>query len=205
MRQGEKADLLFFIFLERVRIDKMETSDTILNMEWNDQFLALFDSCLSEYNSGNSNFQSYYTEDDLGFLKIIGYKPRELFDFVEDLADCGAPSRSAALLVAAVRRDYFLVVQNGQASSTELDSADFPAKTDTLAGIPYFTRLVKKAKAKLRGELHPNLMFGCAGDRNFLKSHGNIPIADFLRNVWSAGEDEERIVAYVLSYKNSNA
>ena len=28
---------------------------------------------------------SYYTPEDLTFLSSIGYKPRELFDFVEDL------------------------------------------------------------------------------------------------------------------------
>ena len=56
-------------------------------MTWNDQFLTLFRSCLAKYKAGNKDFTSYYSADDLTFLKSIGYKPRELFDFVEDLAE----------------------------------------------------------------------------------------------------------------------
>ena len=42
-------------------------------------------------------------------------------------------------------------------------------------------------------------MFSCGGDRKFLREHGNIHAADFLRNVWSAGDDDARISKYVRS------
>lgn len=168
-------------------------------MTWNEQFIDLFEHCLSRYQKGDKNFADYYSQDDLQFLKSIGYKPRELFDFIEDLADEKEPSLSTALLIAAVRRDYFLVAQQGQHSDHEITSADLPTFGDTLEGIAYLPRIITKAQAKLRGELDPDIMFGCGGDRSFLRKHGNIHPADFLRHVWASEDDDAKIAAYVRS------
>ena len=166
-------------------------------MTWNDKFLELFRRCLSAYQNGNEDFMSYYTPNDLTFLASIGYKPRELFDFIEDLADDGAPSESTALLVAAVRRDYFLVVQKGEVSSQEFTSNDFPSSDEKIEGISYLPRIVAKAEAKLKGELHPNIMFGCGGDRRFLLKHGDLNPADFLRHVWAADGDPTQLLSFL--------
>jgi len=168
-------------------------------MTWNDQFLTLFRRCLEQYNSGNTDFNSYYSNEDLAFLKSIGCKPREFFDFVEDLGDGGSPTESTALLVAAVRRDYLTAMQDGELSSKEITKNELPTFGDELDGLAYLPRLITKARAKLRGELDPDIMYGCGGDRNFLKNHGDIPMADFLRNVWAAGEDDQKIAEYVKS------
>ncbi len=166
-------------------------------MTWNDTFLALFDRCSEQYRQGNTNFMSYYSEADLEFLATIGYKPRELFDFIEDLGDAGEPTRSTALLVAAVRRDYLYVMQGGQHSSHEISRSDLPTFGDQLGGFGYLPRIIVKARAKLKGELDPDMMYGCGGDRNFLRNHGNIHLADFLRNVWASGDNDQEILAYV--------
>ena len=137
-------------------------------MTWNDQFTELFQRCLKEYQSGNSDFNSYYSAEDSSFLKSIGYKPRELFDFVEDLADGGVPSASTALLIAAVRRDYFIVEQNCEHSDKEFNRDDIPSFNEKLSDIAYLPRIIAKARAKLKGELDPDLMFSCGGDRKFL-------------------------------------
>jgi len=166
-------------------------------MTWNDEFLALFDRCARAYQDGNRDFESYYAADDLRFLEGIGCKTREFFDFVEDYCEEGEPSISTALLIAAVRRDYFLNVQHRTASGRVLTRDDVPTFGDDLAGIPYLPRILAKARAKLRGELDPDLMFGCGGDRNFLLKNGGIHPADFLRAVWMAGEDDEKAAAWV--------
>lgn len=168
-------------------------------MTWNDQFLALFDRCLASYQGGNKDFASYYSTEDLSFLASVGYKPRELFDFIEDLVDEGEPSRSTALLVASARRDYFLIMQQGQHSTNEITSQDLPTFGDELAGMRYLPRIIKKARHKLTGELDPNIMYGCGGDRKFLREHGNIHPADFLRHVWASDGDDAKIAAYVRS------
>ena len=63
-------------------------------------------------------------------------------------------------------------------------------------GIAWLPRLIVKARAKLRGEMPPELMYGCGGDRPFLRGV-NIHLADFLRVVWAAGEDDRRVVEHV--------
>lgn len=166
-------------------------------MTWNDQFLSLYRRCVEQYRGGNDDFHSYYEPDDLEFLASIGYKPRELFDFVEDLVDANEPSESTALLVAAVRRDYFLTVQNGEHSDVEITADDIPARDETLDDVPYFPRILAKARAKLRGELHPDLMFSCGGDRGFLRKHGDINPADFLRHVWASGDEDTHMVEFL--------
>lgn len=168
-------------------------------MTWNDQFTVLFSECLEKYTAGNKDFSSYYSAEDITFLQSIGYKPRELFDFVEDLADDKTPSASTALLIASVRRDYLYTMQNGQLSDHEISTADLPTFGDTLDGMSYFPRILAKARAKLKGELDPDIMYGCGGDRKFLKNHGNIHLSDFLRNVWSSGESDQHIIDYVRS------
>ena len=168
-------------------------------MTWNDQFLSLFRRCLEQYQGGNEDFNTYYEASDLEFLNSIGYKPREMFDFVEDLGDEGEPTESTALLIAAVRRDYFLVVQDGKHSNVEITANDIPSRADAYEGIAYLPRIIAKAEAKLRGELHPNLMFCCGGDRKFLADHGIHP-ADFLRHVWAADGDVAAVHAFVRSH-----
>jgi hypothetical protein len=167
---------------------------------WNDQFMTLFNRCLEQYQRGNYDFNSYYSASDLAFLAGIGCKPRELFDFVEDHgADLPA---TTALLVATVRRDYFLMEQDGKPSGSELKPGDLPARDAQLAGIPWLPRILSKARAKLRGELNPDIMYGCGGDRMFLESHGISP-SDFLRRVWKAGDDDQAVANYVLAKKAS--
>jgi len=169
-------------------------------MTWNDTFLELFNRCLELYRNGNKEFETYYNDEDLAFLKEIGYRKREFFDFVEDFADGGVPTPTTALLVAAVRRDYFQVVQNGEISRGPVAKRDeIPAKDSVLDGITYLPRILVKARAKLRGELDPDLMFCCGGDRRFLRENGNLHPADFLRRVWAAGDDDQKVLAWIRS------
>lgn len=166
-------------------------------MTWNDEFLSLFDRCLSTYQSGNQDFTSYYDRRDLEFLHAIGYQPRELFDFVEDFADQDVPSISTALLVAAARRDYFQTAQKSIPSDRVVSADDVPGFDEEMEGMAYLPRILAKGRAKLRGELHPDLMYGCGGDRRFLKEHGNIHPADFLRNLWATDDDDAKICAWL--------
>ncbi len=166
-------------------------------MTWNDTFLALFDRCTARYRSGDADFKNYYSPEDLSFLGGIGYQPREFFDFVEDFCDQEVPTVSTALLVAAVRRDYFLTIQHGQTSDLRLTADDIPSFGEDLHGIAYLPRIIAKGRAKLRGELDPDLMFGCGGDRNFLSKNGDIHPADFLRHLWAADDDDAKIAAWV--------
>lgn len=170
-------------------------------MTWNDSFLALFDRCVATYKEGNHDFETYYSPEELKFLQSIGYQRREFFDFIEDFCEDGEPSISTALLVATVRRDYFLTIQKGNVSSKVVAADDLPTFGDELDGMPYFPRILVKARAKLRGELDPDIMFACGGDRNFLTKHGNIHPADFLRQVWACELDDQKLANWIKQQK----
>lgn len=167
--------------------------------DWNNRFLTLFDQCVAKFESGNTDWNTYYNAGELDFLISIGYKPREFFDFVEDYKGYGDPTPGTALIIAAVRRDYLAVIQHGEISNHEVQTSELPAKTAEVDGIAWLPRIIVKARAKLRGEMEPELMYGCGGDRRFLKSFDIHP-ADFLRVVWAAEEDDAKIIAYVKSH-----
>ncbi len=171
-------------------------------MDWNETFLALFDRCISDYKNGGRDYENWYSKKELGFLDSIGCQKREFFDFVEDFCEDGVPSVSTALLVAAVRRDWFLTVQNRQPSDAKpLTADDIPTFGEELEGIAYLPRIIAKGRAKLRGQLDPDLMFDCGGDRNFLSKHGGIHPADFLRNLWAADGDDGKVAAWVRDFE----
>lgn len=167
---------------------------------WNDTFLELFSRCCERYRSGQTDYTLYYNGDDLEFLRGIGCQRREFFDFVEDYCDEGRPSPGTALLIAAVRRDFFIVKQDAVWSEADkLNVETIPSFGEELEGMAYLPRILAKARAKLRGELDPDLMFGCGGDRNFLRKHGEIHPADFLRQVWAADTDDLALARWVNS------
>jgi hypothetical protein len=102
--------------------------------------------------------------------------------------------------VAAVRRDYFLTVQGSTPEDgPDLTRDDVPTFGEDLEGVHYLPRILAKARAKLRGKLDPDLMYGCGGDRNFLRKHGNLHPADFLRQVWAAADDDQRVLAWLAA------
>ncbi len=172
------------------------------NYHWASQFGELFVSCCDEYEDGNKDYLEWFDEEDMVFLKSIGARPREIFDYVEDCcsAEGDEPTPETALLVAAVRRDYLLVEQKGVLSDQSVPASTLPAKTADLEGITWLPRIIAKAEIKLRGELDDDTMFGCGGDRAFLEKHKIHP-ADFLRVVWAARGDKDRILRFVKSGK----
>jgi len=163
---------------------------------WETRFLDLFDRSLDRYRSGEQDLDAYFDANDLEFLHTIGYKPREFFDFVEDYGDGQDPSPAAAVLIASARRDYLHVVQQGRRSSHEITPEELPPKDEEFGGVRWLPRIIMKAEGKLRGELHPDIMFSCGGDRAFLREHDIHP-ADFLRVVWAADGDREKVLEYV--------
>jgi len=168
-----------------------------MNYSWASSFRSLFDRCLQRYRAGDTAFDTWFPGEDSVFLKEIGYRPREFFDFVEDHANFGGePSPETALLVAAVRRDYFRVVQGRKWSTDIVTPEILPPKNAELDGIPWLPRILAKARAKLRGEMDPDIMFGCGGDRSFLQQFDLHP-ADFLREVWAADDDAAKMLSYV--------
>jgi hypothetical protein len=172
-----------------------------MSASWETALLTVFDRWLARYRAGETNWEAFANAEDEAFLRIIGYKPRELFDYVEDHANYGEPDAGTIINIAGVRREYLLEVQGGKPSSSVIKPSDLPAKTDAIEGIPWLPRLIKKAEGKLRGELDPEIMYCCPGDWAFFDLHGLDPV-EFLRFVWECDGDRDRIVQHVVAAGN---
>lgn len=166
------------------------------NYNWPKEFRELFEDGMDAYRAGKQEAIAIFADEQQQFLEKIGAMPQEIFDFIEDTFHGGEPGMETTLLLTATRREYFLGVQKGKRSARIIDMDTLPAKSAQLGGIQWLPRIIEKARAKLRGEMPPDLMYCCGGDRAFLREHG-IHADDFLREVWAAGDDAPRILKFV--------
>jgi hypothetical protein len=140
--------------------------------------------------------QTYFNAEELAFLTANGLTAQNLFDYAEDHHNYSEPGYDQALAIELVRRDYFLNIQLGRPSGQMIEAETMPAKTESVLGIEWLPRLIPKAKAKLRGELPPTLMYCCGGDRRFFTTHDILP-AEFLTLVWRNFQDTTAIIHWV--------
>ena len=162
-----------------------------------DKFHALYDKAVKTYAAGQTDQAKYFTTDEKAFLAANGISVQAKYDYAEDHNNGGEPGYDRALAIETVRRDYFLNVQGGKASTVVLDEAKMPAKADAVKGIEWLPRIIPKTKAKLRGELPASLMYSCGGDRRFFKQHDIHP-AEFLSLVWRNGDNDAATIDWVV-------
>ena len=168
------------------------------------RFRGLYDAAVDRYAAGQRGASGYFTREETAWLAANGLTPQHLYDYAEDENSGGEPGFDQALSIELVRRDYFVNVQGGRASSAVLDEAALPAKTDSVGGIEWLPRIIPKTRAKLRGELPASLMYCCGGDRRFFKTHDILP-AEFLSLVWRHERDDAAIIDWVLRRSGSKA
>ena len=161
------------------------------------KFRALYDEAVALYAQGRRGADTFFNDDQFGFLAANGISRQHLYDYAEDQQGYGEPGYDHALAIELVRRDYFLTVQRGVKSLATLNEVTLPAKTAAVRGIEWLPRLIPKAKAKLRGELPPTLMYCCGGDRRFFKTHDILP-SEFLALVWRHENDDAAIIDWVI-------
>ncbi len=166
--------------------------------DWEHSFSKLFKAGVKKYQTGHEKADALVDGEGQKFLASIGCSEQEFFDFVEDFARGGEPNLETALRITAVRRDYFLKEQRGTLSTHRISMDKLPAKDAEVEGIGWLPRLLPKAEAKLRGEMPPELMYGCGGDRKFFKTHQVDP-AEFLHKVWKAKGNHAEVISWVKS------
>jgi hypothetical protein len=166
------------------------------NYDFAAKFHGLYDQAVARFTHGKRGAETFFTADELSFLKANGLTGQHLYDYAEDHNGYDEPGFDIALSIELVRRDYFLNVQDGRPSSVTVDAAKLPAKTDAINGITWLPRLLPKARAKLRGELPTSLMYCCGGDRAFFQQH-DIQPGEFLALVWRHERDDTAIVNWV--------
>ena len=166
--------------------------------EFSNQFRAIYDHAVARFAEGKRGADALCTTAEKAFLAANGITPQHVYDYAEDHNGYeGEPGFNQALGIELVRRDYFLNAQGGRPSGRTLDESKLPTKTDEVRGIAWLPRLLPKARAKLRGELPPSLMYCCGGDRRFFKNHDILP-AEFIAQVWRHENDDAAIVDWVV-------
>jgi hypothetical protein len=161
------------------------------------QFRTVYEKAVAHYAEGRRGADGFFTAEEKQFLAANGITVQHMYDYAEDHNNYdGEPGLLQALAIEGVRRDYFLNVQAGRPSATMLDDSKLPAKTDAVRGIVWLPRILPKARAKLRGELPPSLMYCCGGDRKFFKEHDILP-AEFLSLVWRYERNDGAVVDWV--------
>jgi hypothetical protein len=164
-----------------------------MNNDWQSQFKAIYQRGSSAWTAGRKSPATMFTKEDASFLATIGCTTQELFDFVDDWHRYGEPDFATAAAVAAIRREYFLKVLQGRPAARQISMDDLPAKTASVDGIVWLPRLIEKARAKLRGEMPDDLMYGCCGDRHCFENI-KITMPAFLELVRDCGDDTRRII-----------
>jgi hypothetical protein len=169
-----------------------------MTYHWTETFKSIWENAVLRYRVNGCTAANLLTEKENAFIASIGQNAQEMYDYVDDFVRYpDGPTFECVLAVAQVRLSYFLNVQNGVASTLKIDPDTLPAKTAELKGIAWLPRLIAKAQAKLKGELDPDVMYGCGGDRNFFKKY-NIHPATFLEKTRIHFDDPEAIADWVI-------
>lgn len=164
-----------------------------MNDNWKSAFRNVWERGIAAWKSGRKSAPTMFAPEDVAFLAGIGSSAQELFDFVDDSLGYDDLDFETVLAVTAIRREYFLEVMHGTPTGRVAPMSALPAKSAEVDGIAWLPRLIAKARIKLRGELHPDLMYGCAGDRPFLRRH-HMTLPQFLQLVREKGGDDRAIV-----------
>ena len=165
----------------------------MMTNDWKSTFRQIYDRGVAAHRAGRAKAATMFDREDVATLATFGCTAQELFDFIDDGEVYGEPDYETALAVTAIRRDYFLNVMHGKPTGRTVSMDSLPAKSAAVDGIAWLPRLIVKARVKLRGEMPPDLMYGCGGDRPFL-SGVNMNLPGFLQLVWDSGDDDRRII-----------
>jgi hypothetical protein len=164
----------------------------------NDQarLTALHSLAVAAYREGERNPDALVRPQDQGFLDSIGLSRQVAFDYAEDFVRSGEPDCPTFVRVAGIRRDYFHVVRKGVPATQSVPEDELPLREEEWAGIAWLPRIAAKARCFLEGSLCREVMYGCSGDRAFLRK-GNLTLPDFLVAVRDSGNDAGKILKYV--------
>ena len=171
--------------------------------DWKTEFQSVWERGIAAWKTGRKSAKTMFEPKDVAFLATIGCTAQELFDFVDDFLGYDDLDFDTVLAVTAIRREYFQNVMNGTPTGRVVAMGELPAKAAAVDGIAWLPRLIAKARIKLSGEMNPDLMYGCAGDRPFLREH-HMTLPQFLQLVRDKGDDDGAIIETVKKSAGRN-
>ena len=172
----------------------MNTNDLI-------QLVSLHEEATKAYREGVRDPTRILPPAGMKLLEELGVSPVFVFDCVDDLSRYGEPSQEVFVELAALRILYFRDVLKSRPVAAEVPESALPRKADQYKGVAWLPRIIRKAQCFLEGSLSADIMYGCAGDRAFLKEHG-ATLPDFLIAVRDSGGDPDNALEFLERAKN---
>lgn len=172
-----------------------------MSNSFQNEIARIWHKAVDLYKHGYTDSKSFPIDEEIPLLKSFGVYKMDVFDYAEDWCLHQEPDLLTFILIHYERWKFFTEVQNGVHSTDMLDPSTLPSKQETAGGIAWLPRILAKARAKLRGELPPTVMFGCGGDRHFFQTN-HIHPAQFLSLIRRLGDDEQAIIEWVVTQKN---
>jgi hypothetical protein len=160
--------------------------------------LQLHADAMANYKAGCRSAESILPAPSLAMLRPLGISPQFLYDCVDDLSRYGEPSLDTFLELAAMRMDHFRDVLGGKSAPREVQESDLPPKSAAFDGVDWLPRIIRKAQCFLEGSLCPEIMYGCGGDRAFLREY-KIPLPAFLAEIQKNNGDPGATLRFLRS------
>lgn len=160
------------------------------------QLVTLHDEAMKSYQDGVRDPERIVSPSSMETLAGLGLGAVFLYDCVDDLSCYGEPAQDVFVELAAVRILYFREMQSSQRSSERVPEFALPRKADQYQGVAWLPRIIRKAQCFLEGTLSPDIMYGCAGDRAFLKEY-RATLPDFLIVVRESGGDPSKVLEFL--------
>jgi hypothetical protein len=151
---------------------------------------------VAAYQSGCRDADNLAPREEVNFLATLGVSSQVLLDYAEDFVRYGEPDCATFLRVMEIRGDYFRRVQKGIPSARIVQEPELPLRENEWEGVAWLPRITSKAGCFLDGSLCKEVMYGCSGDRAFLRKF-LLTLPGFLEKVRDSGDDASKLLDYV--------
>lgn len=157
----------------------------------------LWEKSVQLHREGNKSPDTHFSIEEKSELSSLGLGVMDVYDYTEDFVSSEDPDYGTFLLINMERVLYFQEVLQQKPATAQLTGDDLPPKTAAVNDIEWLPRILAKARGKLEGTLSDEIMYGCGGDRRFLRSCGIHPV-ELLRKV-SREPDDKQVILWVES------
>jgi hypothetical protein len=167
----------------------------------NSELHQLHDKASANYCAGCRTPSQILPPADLEALAKFGVSVQFLYDVVDDLARYGEPNKAVFVELAQMRADYFQTSLRGRPALCIVEERELPPKSAEFEGVPWLPRMIRKAQCFLEGSLCNDIMYGCAGDRSFLKKY-NATLPAFLAVVRNTQGDPATALRFLADSRS---
>ena len=162
----------------------------------NNELNQFHEQASANYRSGCRQPSQILPAADLDTLAKLGISAQFLYDAVDDLARYGVPDQAVFVELAQMRADYFQSTLQGRSATRIVQESELPLKSAEFEGVSWLPRIIRKAQCFLEGSLCDDIMYGCAGDRSFLKKY-NATLPSFLAVVRDTHGDPAQALRFL--------